>query len=60
MQERNGNGTQAPKFSPPVTQWMGGQYVQIGGTPVPEYVQLADWQRQQDAADLRDTQRMAF
>ena len=51
QQERNGNGTQAPKFSPPVTQWMGGkdgQYVQISGTPVPEYIQLADWQRQQE------------
>jgi hypothetical protein len=49
QQERN--GTQAPKYSPPVVQWMGGkdgQYVQISGTPVPEYVQLADYQRQQE------------
>jgi hypothetical protein len=60
QQERNGNGTQAPKYSPPVVQWMGGQYVQTGGTPLPQYVQLADWQAERDAADLRDTQRMAF
>jgi hypothetical protein len=37
-----------------------GQYVQTGGAPLPQYVQLADWQAEQDAADLRDTQRMAF
>lgn len=52
QQERNGNGTQAPKFQPPVVQWMDGQYVQIGGTPVQGYVQLADWQRTQDEREF--------
>lgn len=58
--QRQRNGAQAPKYSPPVVQWMGGQYVQTGGEPLPQYVQLADWQAEQDAADLRDTQRCAF
>ena len=61
-QQRNGNGTQPATATAPVVQWMGGkngQYVQTGGEPLPQYVQLADWQAEQDAADLRDTQRMA-
>jgi GH25 family lysozyme M1 (1,4-beta-N-acetylmuramidase) len=51
QQERNGNGNGAqPARTAPVLQWNrdAKMYLQIGGTPVLEYMQLADWQQMQE------------